>query len=45
LLVHGSAFNLQEGCYFRLVFLPHKEQLSPALAQMKGFFNTYKQQS
>jgi alanine-synthesizing transaminase len=43
LLVHGSAFNLQEGCYFRLVFLPHKEQLSPALSQMKRFFSNYQQ--
>jgi alanine-synthesizing transaminase len=43
LLVHGSAFNLHEGCYFRLVFLPHKEQLSPALLQMKSFFNGYQQ--
>ena len=43
LLVHGSAFNLREGCYFRLVFLPHKEQLSPALLQMKSFFNGYQQ--
>jgi len=43
LLVHGSAFNLQGGCYFRLVFLPHKEQLSPALSQMKRFFSHYQQ--
>ncbi len=43
LLVHGSAFNLKEGCYFRLVFLPHKEQLSPALSQMKRFFSHYQQ--
>jgi alanine-synthesizing transaminase len=41
LLVHGSAFNLTDGCYFRLVFLPHKEQLRPALGQIKQFFDTY----
>jgi alanine-synthesizing transaminase len=43
LLVHGSAFNLNEGCYFRLVFLPHKEQLRPALGQIKQFFDNYTQ--
>lgn len=43
LLVHGSAFNLLEGCYFRLVFLPHKEQLTPALQQMNRFFMGYQQ--
>jgi alanine-synthesizing transaminase len=43
LLVHGSAFNLHDGCYFRLVFLPHKEQLSPAIQQMKRFFSNYQQ--
>ncbi|MBF7072897.1 pyridoxal phosphate-dependent aminotransferase [Glaciecola sp. MH2013] len=43
LLVHGSAFNLTDGCYFRLVFLPHKEQLEPALGQLAHFFNHYQQ--
>ncbi len=43
LLVHGSAFNLHDGCYFRLVFLPHKEQLSPAIEQMNRFFANYRQ--
>ena len=43
LLVHGSAFNLHDGCYFRVAFLPHKEQLSPALDQIKSFFNSYQQ--
>jgi alanine-synthesizing transaminase len=43
LLVHGSAFNLTDGCYFRLVFLPHKEQLRPALGQIKQFFDNYTQ--
>ncbi|GLR69934.1 aminotransferase [Agaribacter marinus] len=38
LLVHGSAFNLREGCYFRLVFLPHKDVLSPALNKIEDFF-------
>lgn len=43
LLVHGSAFNLSEGCYFRLVFLPHKEVLIPALSDIYDFFEGYKQ--
>jgi alanine-synthesizing transaminase len=43
LLVHGSAFNLSDGCYFRLVFLPHKDVLRPALADMYDFFQGYKQ--
>ena len=43
LLVHGSAFNLNEGCYFRLVFLPHKDELAPALERIQNFFAHYKQ--
>ncbi|MFW8589584.1 pyridoxal phosphate-dependent aminotransferase [Glaciecola sp. 2405UD65-10] len=43
LLVHGSAFNLFEGCYFRLVFLPNKDTLVPALERMTTFFNSYRQ--
>ncbi|MFT2090888.1 pyridoxal phosphate-dependent aminotransferase [Paraglaciecola sp. 2405UD69-4] len=43
LLVHGSAFNLHEGCYFRLVFLPHVDILKPALEGIANFFRTYKQ--
>jgi alanine-synthesizing transaminase len=43
LVVHGSAFNLNDGCYFRLVFLPHKEVLIPALSDIYDFFEGYKQ--
>jgi len=43
LLVHGSAFNLFDGCYFRLVFLPHKDILGPALLQIASFFDDYHQ--
>lgn len=43
LLVHGSAFNIHDGCYFRLVFLPHKDVLGPALEQLKSFFEGYQQ--
>jgi len=43
LLVHGRAFNIKENNYFRLVFLPHVEELSAALEKLKNFFDTYKQ--
>lgn len=41
LLVHGSAFNFFEGVYLRLVFLPHRDQLVPALEGVQEFFSTY----
>lgn len=43
LLVHGKAFNLSDGCYFRLVFLPHIEELKPAIERIAHFFSYYKQ--
>ena len=43
LLVHGRAFNVQENNYFRLVFLPHVDELIPALEKLKSFFASYKQ--
>lgn len=43
LLVHGSAFNIIEKNYFRLVFLPHVDELVPALERLKRFFATYSQ--
>ncbi len=43
LLVHGRAFNLTEGTYFRLVFLPNSDVLVPALHRIGNFFRTYKQ--
>lgn len=43
LLVHGKAFNINDGVYFRLVFLPHVDELEVALSRMKNFFATYKQ--
>ncbi|WP_448248742.1 pyridoxal phosphate-dependent aminotransferase [Thalassotalea agariperforans] len=43
LLVHGRAFNIQEKGYFRLVFLPHVDELGPALRKLKRFFATYQQ--
>jgi len=43
LLVHGRAFNIKDRNYFRLVFLPHVDELVPALERLKSFFETYKQ--
>ncbi len=43
LLVHGRAFNIKEHNYFRLVFLPHVDELIPALEKLKSFFASYKQ--
>lgn len=43
LLVHGSAFNIVEKNYFRLVFLPHIDELIPAMEKLKNFFSTYQQ--
>jgi len=43
LLVHGRAFNIKEKNYFRLVFLPHIDELIPALDKLKNFFSTYQQ--
>jgi alanine-synthesizing transaminase len=43
LLVHGKAFNIVENNYFRLVFLPHVDELAPALTRLKEFFSTYSQ--
>jgi len=43
LLVHGRAFNLSEGIYFRLVFLPHSDMLTPAIRKINNFFSSYRQ--
>jgi len=43
LLVHGRAFNISEKNYFRLVFLPHADELIPAMEKLKNFFSTYRQ--
>jgi len=43
LLVHGRAFNIKEKNYFRLVFLPHVDELTLAIEKIKHFFESYKQ--
>ncbi|MFT6920321.1 MAG: alanine-synthesizing transaminase [Cognaticolwellia sp.] len=43
LLVHGRAFNIKQDNYFRLVFLPHVDELKPAMEKLGKFFRTYRQ--
>ncbi|RZM84047.1 aminotransferase [Pseudoalteromonas rubra] len=44
LLVHGRAFNWPQPDHFRLVFLPHMDELEPAMVRMQRFFEHYRQQ-
>lgn len=39
LIVQGTGFNWPEHDHFRIVFLPHKEELSEALDRMERFFD------
>ncbi|MCC5825276.1 pyridoxal phosphate-dependent aminotransferase [Alkalimonas sp.] len=43
LLVHGRAFNWPEPDHFRIVFLPHKEQLEQAIGRLEQFLGSYQQ--
>ncbi|WP_144208049.1 pyridoxal phosphate-dependent aminotransferase [Shewanella donghaensis] len=43
LLVQGTAFNWPEPDHVRVVFLPHKEDLSKALTDFGTFLETYSQ--
>ena len=43
LLVHGRAFNWPEPDHFRIVFLPHKEQLEQAIGKLAQFLPGYRQ--
>lgn len=43
LLVHGSAFNWQRPDHFRIVFLPHYEELEQAILALGEFLETYRQ--
>ncbi len=43
LLVHGRAFNIEQKNYFRLVFLPHVDELKPAMEKLANFFASYRQ--
>ncbi|EIW90510.1 aspartate/tyrosine/aromatic aminotransferase [Alishewanella agri BL06] len=41
LLVHGRAFNWPEPDHFRIVTLPHKEQLTQAISRLGQFLQSY----
>ena len=43
LMVQGSGFSWPRADHFRVVFLPHVEQLVEALGRLKNFLATYRQ--
>jgi len=43
LLVHGRAFNWSEPDHFRIVFLPHHEELEKAILSIGEFLDGYQQ--
>jgi alanine-synthesizing transaminase len=43
LMVQGSGFNWPKADHFRVVFLPHVEQLKEALTRLKTFLGDYRQ--
>ena len=43
LMVQGSGFNWPRADHFRIVFLPHVEQLKEALGRLKNFLAAYQQ--
>lgn len=43
LLVHGRGFNYPQPDHFRLVFLPHKEDLAHAIQSLSQFLRNYSQ--
>jgi alanine-synthesizing transaminase len=43
LLVQGTGFNWQQPDHFRIVFLPHKNDLTEAIGHLADFFDGYSQ--
>jgi alanine-synthesizing transaminase len=43
LVVQGSGFNWPKPDHFRIVFLPHVDELDAALAKLKRFLDQYRQ--
>lgn len=43
LLVHGTGFNWPKPDHFRIVFLPHKEDLTLAIEKLANFLEKYRQ--
>ncbi len=44
LMVHGRGFNWKTPDHFRLVFLPHKNELAHAISSLQSFLRNYKQE-
>jgi len=44
MLVQGSGFNYPDNQHFRIVFLPHEDDLREAIARLAGFLERYRQQ-
>ena len=43
LVVQGSGFNWPEPDHFRIVFLPHEDELKDAIGRIERFLGTYRQ--
>ena len=43
MLVQGSGFNYPDNQHFRIVFLPHEDDLREAIGRLAGFLATYRQ--
>ena len=43
LVTQGSAFNIDDTCHFRLVFLPQPDELRNAIARIGNFLASYRQ--
>lgn len=45
LLVQGSGFNYPDNQHFRIVFLPHEDDLREAIGRIEKFLETYRKRS
>ena len=45
MLVQGSGFNYPDNQHFRIVFLPHEDDLREAVARLAAFLATYRQRN
>ena len=43
MLVQGTGFNYPDNQHFRIVFLPHEDDLREAIGRLAGFLATYRQ--
>lgn len=43
LVVHGTGFNWFEPDHFRIVFLPHEDELADAITRLEHFLGSYRQ--